>query len=74
MNLIETTPKGIKVIVEVDGNIIDTTPKTEEKKKANNYWLILLLATISTFILFPESKEILNNHFKNYSHENTNSL
>ena len=63
MNL---TDKGIKVIVEVDGSIINSTPKTKEKKKATNYWLILLLAVITTFILFPESKETINNYFNQY--------
>ena len=66
MNLIETTPKGIKVTVEVDSNIINSTPKSKEKKKATNYWLILLLAIISTFILFPESKETINNYLNQY--------
>ena len=64
MNL---TDKGIKVIVEVDGNIINAaTPKIKEKKKTTNYWLILLLAVITTFILFPESKETINNYFNQY--------
>ena len=63
MNL---TDKGIKVTVEVDGNIIDSTPKIKEKKKATNYWLILLLAVISTYILFPESKETINNYFNQH--------
>ena len=62
----ETTSKGIKITVEVDGNILDSTPKTKEKKKATNYWLILLLAVITTFILFPESKETINNYFNQY--------
>lgn len=62
----ETTSKGIKITVEVDGNILDSTPKTKEKKKAANYWLILLLAVITTFILFPESKETINNYFNQY--------
>ena len=72
MNLAETNPKGIKVTVEVDGNIVNSTPKTKKKKKATNYWLILLLAIISTFILFPESKETINNYFNHY--KDTNSL
>ena len=66
MNLAETNPKGIKVIIEVDGNIIDSTPKTKEKKKATNYGLILILAVISVFILFPEPKESINNYFNQY--------
>ena len=63
MNL---TDKGIKITVEVEGNILDSTPKTKEKKKATNYGLILLLAVIITFILFPESKETINNYFNQY--------
>ena len=63
MNL---TDKGIKITVEVEGNILDSTPKTKEKKKATNYGLILLLAVITTFILFPESKETINNYFNQY--------
>ena len=66
MNLAETNPKGIKVIIEVDGNIIESTPKTKEKKKATNYWLILILAVISTYIFSPESKETINNYFYQY--------
>ena len=66
MNLTETTPKGIKVIVEVDGSIINSTLKTKEKKKTTNYGLILLLAVLSAFILFPESKETINNYFNQY--------
>ena len=63
MNL---TDKGIKITVEVEGNILDSTPKTKEKKKTTNYGLILLLAVITTFILFPESKETINNYFNQY--------
>lgn len=71
MNLTDNTKdKKIKVIVEVDGNVIDTTPKTNEKKKANNYYLILLLAIISTFAIFPESKETINNYLKQYEYKN----
>ena len=63
MNL---TDKGIKVIVEVNGNVLSPTLKTKENKKVNSSWLILLLAVISTFVLFPESKETFHNYFKQY--------
>ena len=63
MNL---TDKGIKVIVEVDGNIITSPLMSKENKRENSYWLILLLAIITTFVIFPESKDTLKTYINQH--------
>lgn len=67
MNL--TDNKGIKVTVEVDGNIIDTTPESMEKKKGNSFWLILFLAILATFVLFPDSFNTVNDIYNQNTKE-----
>ena len=50
-------------------------PKEKEQTKSTSFsWGILLLAIITTFILFPESVNTVNEYYPLRENENTTTL